>query len=98
MSRPRLLLIDELSLGLAPVVVDHLLDLISRINRNGTTVLLVEQDVQVALEHARRGYVLETGRVVQSRAAAELLGVRGSGEPTWGCRQGGQRRRSASPR
>ncbi len=73
MSRPRLLLIDELSLGLAPLVVDHLLDLISQINQKGTTVLLVEQDVQVALEHAHRGYVLETGRIVQSSTAVELL-------------------------
>ena len=73
MSRPRLLLIDELSLGLAPLVVDNLLDLISQINRKGTTVLLVEQDVQVALEHAHRGYVLETGRIVQTSPAAELL-------------------------
>jgi branched-chain amino acid transport system ATP-binding protein len=74
MSRPRLLLIDELSLGLAPMVVHHLLELISRINEKGTAVLLVEQDVQVALEHAHRGYVLETGRIVQSSPAAELLG------------------------
>jgi branched-chain amino acid transport system ATP-binding protein len=73
MGRPKLLLIDELSLGLAPLVVDQLLDLISEINRKGTTVLLVEQDVQVALEHAHRGYVLETGRVVQSGPAPELL-------------------------
>jgi branched-chain amino acid transport system ATP-binding protein len=73
MSRPSLLLIDELSLGLAPLVVDTLLDLISQINRKGTTVLLVEQDVQVALEHAHRGYVLETGRIVQTSAAALLL-------------------------
>ncbi len=73
MSRPRLLMIDELSLGLAPLVVDNLLNLISEINRQGTTVLLVEQDVQVALEHAHRGYVVETGRVVRSALAAELL-------------------------
>ena len=73
MGRPPLLLIDELSLGLAPLVVDHLLDLISQINEKGTTVLLVEQDVQVALEHAHRGYVLETGRIVQSGSAEELL-------------------------
>jgi branched-chain amino acid transport system ATP-binding protein len=73
MGRPRLLLIDELSLGLAPLVVETLLDLISEINRSGTTVLLVEQDVQVALEHAHRGYVLETGRIVQSSPAAQLL-------------------------
>jgi branched-chain amino acid transport system ATP-binding protein len=73
MSRPRLLLIDELSLGLAPLVVDHLLELITQINQEGTTVLLVEQDVQVALEHAHRGYVLETGRIVQTGLAADLL-------------------------
>jgi branched-chain amino acid transport system ATP-binding protein len=73
MSRPRLLLIDELSLGLAPLVVDHLLELITQINQEGTTVLLVEQDVQVALEHAHRGYVLETGRIVQTGPAEELL-------------------------
>jgi branched-chain amino acid transport system ATP-binding protein len=73
MSRPRLLMIDELSLGLAPLVVDTLLNLISEINRQGTTVLLVEQDVQVALEHAHRGYVVETGQVARSAPAAELL-------------------------
>ncbi len=73
MSRPSLLLIDELSLGLAPLVVDNLLALIAEINRKGTTVLLVEQDVQVALEHAHRGYVLETGRIVQSSTAPQLL-------------------------
>jgi branched-chain amino acid transport system ATP-binding protein len=73
MGRPRLLLIDELSLGLAPLVVDQLLALISELNRQGTTVLLVEQDVQVALEHAHRGYVLETGRIVQTSRADELL-------------------------
>ena len=73
MSRPTLLLIDELSLGLAPLVVDTLLELISEINRKGTTVLLVEQDVQVALEHAHRGYVLETGRIVQTNTAPQLL-------------------------
>jgi branched-chain amino acid transport system ATP-binding protein len=73
MSRPRLLIIDELSLGLAPLVVDSLLALITQINEEGTTVLLVEQDVQVALEHAHRGYVLETGRIIQTGPAAELL-------------------------
>jgi branched-chain amino acid transport system ATP-binding protein len=73
MSEPKLLAIDELSLGLAPKVVDNLIDLISEINKQGITVLLVEQDVQVALEHAHRGYVLETGRIVQSSSAAELM-------------------------
>jgi branched-chain amino acid transport system ATP-binding protein len=73
MGKPRLLMIDELSLGLAPLVVDRLLDLIGEINREGTTVLLVEQDVQVALEHAHRGYVLETGRIVQTGSSQALL-------------------------
>jgi branched-chain amino acid transport system ATP-binding protein len=73
MSEPKLLAIDELSLGLAPKVVDNLINLISEINKQGITVLLVEQDVQVALEHAHRGYVLETGRIVQSSSAPELL-------------------------
>jgi len=73
MSEPRLLAIDELSLGLAPVVVDSLLDLMTAINKQGITILLVEQDVQVALEHAHRGYVLETGRIVQGSSANELL-------------------------
>jgi branched-chain amino acid transport system ATP-binding protein len=74
MSRPRLLMIDELSLGLAPVVVDTLMALVDELHREGTAILLVEQDVQVALEHADRGYVVEAGRIVQSGAAAELLG------------------------
>ena len=73
MARPRLLLIDELSLGLAPLIVEQLLGLLADIRRAGTTILLVEQDVQVALEHAHRAYVLETGRVVQTGPAAELL-------------------------
>ena len=73
MSKPRLLAIDELSLGLAPVVVDGLLKLITDINKQGIAILLVDQDVQVALEHAHRGYVLETGRVVKTASASELL-------------------------
>jgi branched-chain amino acid transport system ATP-binding protein len=73
MTRPRLLVIDELSLGLAPVVVDDLLKLISRLHREGMTILLVEQDVQVALEHATRGYVLENGRIARTGPASELL-------------------------
>ena len=74
MSDPKLLAIDELSLGLAPVVVDNLINMIGEVNKQGITVLIVEQDVQVALEHAHRGYVLETGRIVQSSSAVELLG------------------------
>jgi branched-chain amino acid transport system ATP-binding protein len=73
MSKPRLLMIDELSLGLAPLVVDTLMALVADLHTQGIAILLVEQDVQVALAHADRGYVLETGRIVQSDAAAALL-------------------------
>jgi len=73
MARPRLLMVDELSLGLAPVVVESLVEIIGRLNREGMTVLLVEQDVQAALEQATRGYVLEAGRIVLSGDAAALL-------------------------
>ena len=73
MARPRLLLIDELSLGLAPIVVQRLIEIIAQVNQAGTTVLMVEQDVQVALEIANRGYVLETGHISLSGSAASLL-------------------------
>lgn len=74
MARPRLLLIDELSLGLAPTLVDALWPALLEVNRGGTSILLVEQDVQLALENTARGYVLETGRVVLAGPSAELLG------------------------
>ncbi len=73
MARPELLLIDEMSLGLAPVVVDQLLDTLAVIHRNGTTVLLVEQDVQIALENSDHGYVLSTGTVIMEGESAALL-------------------------
>ena len=73
MSRPRLLMIDELSLGLAPVIVESLVEIIRQVNADGTTILMVEQDVQTALEQATRGYVLETGRITLSGAASDLL-------------------------
>jgi branched-chain amino acid transport system ATP-binding protein len=73
MARPRLLMIDELSLGLAPVLTEHLMDTIGQLNADGMTILIVEQDVQAALERASRGYVLETGHVVLSGAAVSLL-------------------------
>jgi branched-chain amino acid transport system ATP-binding protein len=63
MSRPRLLMIDELSLGLAPLVVEHLSEALKEINRSGISILLVEQDVITAFELANRGFVLESGRV-----------------------------------
>jgi branched-chain amino acid transport system ATP-binding protein len=72
MARPKLLMVDELSLGLAPKVVDRLIDVIRQINRDGTALLLVEQDVLVALDAANRAYVLENGRVALSGPAAEV--------------------------
>jgi branched-chain amino acid transport system ATP-binding protein len=72
MARPRLLMIDEPSLGLAPNVVDRVMDAVKTINRDGTAVLLVEQDVALALDIADRGYVLENGRIVLTAPAAQL--------------------------
>jgi branched-chain amino acid transport system ATP-binding protein len=73
MSRPSILMLDEPSLGLAPIVVAEMFEAVRRINAEGTTVLLVEQNVRQALEIATRGYVVETGRVVGSGTQAELL-------------------------
>jgi branched-chain amino acid transport system ATP-binding protein len=73
MARPKLLLLDEPSLGLAPMVVEHIFETIVRINAEGTTILLVEQNAQMALQVAHRAYVLETGRVVMSGTAAQLI-------------------------
>ena len=72
MSRPRLLLLDEPSMGLAPVLVERIFETIREINQQGTTILLVEQNANVALEIATRGYVLETGEIVISASAEEL--------------------------
>jgi branched-chain amino acid transport system ATP-binding protein len=73
MARPRLLLLDEPSWGLAPKVVDQIFQVIGEINRRGVTILLVEQNVPAALGMAGRAYILETGRIVGEGAAAELL-------------------------
>jgi branched-chain amino acid transport system ATP-binding protein len=73
MSRPRLLLLDEPSMGLAPLFVAKIFEIISAINADGTTVLLVEQNAAQALRLASRGYVLETGSIVMSDAADALL-------------------------
>lgn len=74
MSRPKLLLLDEPSLGLAPLIVQRIFDIIRDINaREGTTILLVEQNANIALQLAKRGYVLETGRIVMEDDAGELL-------------------------
>ena len=72
MSRPKLLLLDEPSMGLAPVLVERIFDIIKEINQQGTTILLVEQNANVALEIATRGYVLESGNIVNAAAAEEL--------------------------
>ncbi len=73
MARPSLLLLDEPSLGLAPLVVENIFEIIQQINRDGTTVLLVEQNAQMALQISHRGYVLETGKVTLHGAAKDLL-------------------------
>jgi branched-chain amino acid transport system ATP-binding protein len=73
MSRPRLLLLDEPSMGLAPMIVTRIFDIIREINAQGTTILLVEQNAAQALRLAARGYVLETGEIVMSDAADALL-------------------------
>jgi branched-chain amino acid transport system ATP-binding protein len=74
MSRPKLLLLDEPSLGLAPIVVQTIFKTIDEIKAAGTTVLLVEQNANAALKHSDRGYVLETGEVILQGSSAELAG------------------------
>jgi len=73
MARPTLLLLDEPSMGLAPILVETIFGIVQDINRQGTTILLVEQNARMALRVAHRGYVMQTGRVVLQAAAAELL-------------------------
>jgi branched-chain amino acid transport system ATP-binding protein len=73
MSRPKLLLLDEPSLGLAPMICIKIFDVVRELNRQGTTVLLVEQNARMALKLAHRGYVLETGTILKSGPADQLL-------------------------
>jgi len=73
MSRPKLLLLDEPSMGLAPMLIQQIFDIITEINGQGTTVLLVEQNAQQALTRAHRGYVMETGRIVKEGSGQQLL-------------------------
>ena len=73
MSRPRVLLLDEPSMGLAPMLIQQIFDIITEINKQGTTVLLVEQNASQALRRAHRAYVLETGRIVKTDVASALL-------------------------
>ena len=73
MSRPRLLLLDEPSMGLAPLVVKDIFSIVRDLNRNGTTILLVEQNANLALNTASRAYVMETGNVVCCGSSTDLL-------------------------
>ena len=73
MSKPKLMMLDEPSMGLAPILVQEIFNIIKAVNEMGTTVLLVEQNASMALSIADRGYVLETGRVVKTGTGAELL-------------------------
>lgn len=73
MSKPRLLLLDEPSMGLAPMIIDQIFSIIKNIRENGTTIFLVEQNAAQALRLADRGYVMENGRIVFGESAADLL-------------------------
>ena len=73
MSNPKLLMLDEPSMGLAPILVEQIFDIIKELHKAGTTILLVEQNAQAALSVADRGYVLETGKIVTSGTGQELL-------------------------
>ena len=74
MARPRVLLLDEPSMGLAPMMVERIFTIIRTINGQGTTILLIEQNAQMALQTAHRGYVIESGEIVLQDEAAKLLG------------------------
>ena len=73
MSHPKLLMLDEPSMGLAPILVEQIFEIIQNLNHNGSTILLVEQNAQMALSVAHRGYVLETGKVVTTGTGEELI-------------------------
>jgi branched-chain amino acid transport system ATP-binding protein len=73
MSKPKLMMLDEPSMGLAPILVDQIFDIIVKLNKAGTTILLVEQNAQMALSIANRAYVLETGKIVNHGTGEELL-------------------------
>jgi len=72
MARPKILLLDEPSMGLAPLLVELIFDIIKKLNEEGTTILLVEQNALMALSIAHRGYVLQTGEIVLTDAAEKL--------------------------
>ena len=73
MSKPSLLMLDEPSMGLAPILVEQIFDIVRELNQHGTTILLVEQNANMALKIANRAYVLETGKIVATGTGAELL-------------------------
>ena len=73
MSRPKLLMLDEPSMGLAPILIEQIFSIIEELHRAGTTVLLVEQNAQMALSIATRGYVMETGKITMTGTGQELL-------------------------
>ena len=73
MSRPKVLLLDEPSMGLAPQMIANIFRIITEINKTGVTILLVEQNAQQALQRAHRAYILETGNVVKGAKASDLL-------------------------
>ena len=73
MSHPKLVMLDEPSMGLAPLLVEQIFDIIRELNQAGVTILLVEQNARMALQVANRGYVLETGRIILSDEADRLL-------------------------
>ena len=72
MSRPKVMMLDEPSMGLAPILVEQIFDIVKEINQQGTTILLVEQNATMALSVANRGYVLEVGHIVMQGTAEEL--------------------------
>ena len=84
MAAPVLMMVDEMSLGLAPIVVEQLMEVLAAIQRDGVTVLLVEQDVQLALSGADRAYVLETGRIVHQGLAKVLIDDPAVQQAYWG--------------
>ena len=73
MSRPKMLLLDEPSMGLAPILVKEIFEIIKEVNKSGVTILLVEQNAKMALSISDRAYVLETGRVVMTGQSSDLL-------------------------
>jgi branched-chain amino acid transport system ATP-binding protein len=73
MAKPKVLLLDEPSMGLAPLMIKNIFNIITEINKSGVTILLVEQNAQQALQRSDRAYILETGNIVKEAKAAELL-------------------------